>query len=314
MDQETGMNKSSRSGKRLNRPTTWGVFFLAGSLVVGFTACKSSAERQLEAGIQAMGRGQYREALDIFTEVVLLTPGSPEAARAIYDMGVIHYLKQRDLDAARSSFRKVLDEYPASDVAPEARRMLARVYEKEEGELHKAVQEYYRLLEHTDDQTKEKDILLDVANCYYRLDELEYASRLYRRIIEDYSYDEVSDHAYLRLAHIETLAGRGEEARSIIETLLERTDQPGSRRRAFLLAAEVVLQSSEYGRGRILLARADREFPGDPELLDLVSRLVRQEVDGRSLEEGDPEAQFLLKEMQRNISWGRGRRSRSVRR
>jgi tetratricopeptide (TPR) repeat protein len=229
-------------------------------------------------------------------------------------MGVIHYLKQRDLDAARSSFRRVLDEYPGSEIESEARRMLARVYEKEEGELHKAVQEYYRLLEQTDDRTKEKHILFDVANCYYRLDDLEHASEFYRRTIEGYPHDELSDQAYLRLALIEALAGRGDQAESIIEALLERSDRPESRRRAFLLAAEVVLRSSEYGRGRILLARADREFPSDPELLDLGSRLARQEVDGESLDEGDPESQFLLEEMQRNISWGRGRRTRSVRR
>jgi tetratricopeptide (TPR) repeat protein len=295
-------------------PTIGVVFFLASVLLVGSNGCKSAAEQQFEAGTRALGRGQYRQALDLFAEVVILAPGSSEAARAVYDMGVIHYLKQRDLDAARSSFRKVLDEYPESEVAPAARRMLARVYEKEEGELDKAVQEYYRLLDQTDDQTKQKDILLDVANCYYRVDEIDYASVLYRRIVEDYPYDELTDQAYLRLAHLEALADRGEEAESIIETLLERTDRPESRRRAFLLAVEVALQSSEYGRGRTLLARADREFPSDGELLDLGGRLVRQEVDGKSLDEADPESKFLLEEMQRNISWGRGRRSKGVRR
>ena len=117
-------------------------------------------------------------------------------------MGVIHYLKQRDLDAARSSFRKVLDEYPSSDVASEARRMLARVYEKEEGELHKAIQEYYRLLDETNDLEAEKDILLDVANCYYRLDELGQASQLYRQIIEDYSYPGLNTKENLRKVRI----------------------------------------------------------------------------------------------------------------
>jgi tetratricopeptide (TPR) repeat protein len=286
---------------------------LSAACLVTIVACKSSAERYLEAGTQAMGRGQYRVALDRFAEVVLMAPGSSEAARAVYGMGVIHYLKQRDLDAARSSFRKVLDEYSTSEVAPEARRMLARVYETEGGEPQKAIQEYYRLLEESNDPAYEKDILLDVADCYYRLDDLANASRLYRRITEDYSYDELSDPAYLRLAHIQALAGNRREAESIIESLLERTDYPDSRHRAFLLAAEVVLESGHYERGRSLLARADREFPGDRELLELGSRFGRQEVDGKSLDDGDLESQLVLEEMQKNISWGRGRRSKNVR-
>jgi TolA-binding protein len=277
-------------------------------------SCKSSEERELDTAYRALGRGQYRDALEIYAEIVLDAPGTPEAARAVYGLGIIHYLKQRDLDAARANFKKVLDEYPTSDVALDARRMLARVYEKEEGAYQKAIKEYSRLLELTHDTETEKSTLLDVANCYYQLDNLDLAATFYQRVIDDYPYDDVSDVAYLRLALIEAFAGRVEEAEQIVEDLLGWSDRPQSRFRAFLFAGEIALQSSDYQGGRTFLARADLEFPGDPQLLDLAGRMDRQEVDGRSLDEGDRDELFLLEEMQRNISWGRGRRAGGRRR
>jgi tetratricopeptide (TPR) repeat protein len=232
-------------------------------------------------------------------------------------MGVIQFLKIRDLGAARASFREVLSQYPESDVAPDARLMLARIYEEEQGELEKAVREYRYLLEQTDDPVEERAVWMSIADCYYRLDDVDRAKDAYQRVVEDYPYDEESDQAFFRMAQCEGLAGRWEAAGKILRRLLDHSDQPESRYRAFLLASQVSLQSSEsdsaYDVARGMLARADREFPDDAEISSLMVRLARQEQDGKSLDDGARDSEALLEELQKNISWGRGRRSRRAR-
>jgi tetratricopeptide (TPR) repeat protein len=155
---------------------------------------------------------------------------------------------------------------------------------------------------------------MSIADCYYQMDAMEQATNTYRRIVEDYPYDEESDQALLRLAHCEALAGRWDASGMVLGLLLEHSDRPESRHRALLLAAEILLQFGEYERAWDMLARADREFPNDTDISDLATRLARQKQDGKSLDDGAQDSRMLLEELRRNIRWGRGRRPRRARR
>lgn len=287
---------------------------LLGVVVLGAVGCKTLEETKLEAGRRALGRGSYRVAIDNYREVILQAPQSREAAQALYEQGVIYYLKLRDLDSAQANFKKVLTEHSERDVARDARRMLARIYQDDLRAPVKAIREYLHLLEQVEDPFEEKAVLLSIANRYYVLNELERASEFYRRVVEQYRYGEDSDLAFIRLAHIEGLLGREEEALAVLQSLLGKTDDPDSRHRTFLSAAELHMLSGRYEDARTWLVRADREFPDDASIHELAVRLRRQETDGRSLDDGTWESQMLLEELQRNISWGRGTRARRARR
>ena len=285
-------------------------------LVAGAVACKSPAEKQLDAGRRAFGRGLYQEAINHYGELVLQMPESPEAARALYEQGMIYYLKLRDLDTAFVNFRKVITEHTDSPIAKDARLMLARMYQEDRGEHEKAIREYERLLEEMENTEEQKAILLSLADSYYELDDLARAAEHYQRVIDlaDHADDPGADAAFLRRALIDALEGRREEALGMLEDLLEKTDEPEARHHAYVSAAEIRLLSNEYEQAEALLARANREFPEDGKLFELADRVKRQERDGRSLDDGTIESQALLEEMQRNISWGRGRRQRTARR
>ena len=284
--------------------------------VAGLLACKSPAEKQLDAGRRAFGRGLYQEAINHYGELVLQTPESPEVAQALYEQGIIYYLKLRDLDTAYVNFRKVITEHRRSPVAKDARLMLARMYQEDRGEHEKAIREYERVLEQTKEVADQKAILLSLAHSYYELDDMARAAEHYQRVMDlaDYPDDLGADAAFLRRALIEALDGRREEALGMLEGLLDKTDEPDARHHAYVSAAEIRLLSEEYDQAMTVLARADREFPEDEKLFALADRVKRQEQDGRSLDDGTIESQVLLEELQRNISWGRGRRPRAARR
>ncbi len=278
--------------------------------IVSHLACQSPAAQYLHSGHLALGRGQYREAITLFAEVVLQAPASPMAAEALYEMGLIHFLKLRDVNAARTTLRSLLNKYPESEVANDARLTLARLYEEDLQAPEKAIQEYEELLSRLDDPGEEKAISLSIADCHYRLDHLQRAADDYRRVIEDYPYDARSDLAFLRLAHIGTLSGRIEEVLEILGALLEVTDQPEHRRRAFIARAEALLALNRYGEAKACLKRAEYEFPGFPELSDLADRLRRREREGKSLDDGGRESQQALAELQSKIRWGWGATNR----
>lgn len=289
---------------------------VAVGFVAGVIACKSPAEKQLDAGRRAFGRGLYQEAINHYGELVLQMPESPEAARALYEQGMIYYLKLRDLDTAFVNFRKVITEHTDSPIAKDARLMLARMYQEDRGEHEKAIREYERLLEEMENTEEQKAILLSLADSYYELDDLARAAEHYQRVMDlaDHPDDPGADAAFLRRALIDALEGRREEALGMLEDLLEKTDEPEARHHAYVSAAEIRLISNEYEQAEAVLARANREFPEDGELFELADRVKRQEQEGRSLDDGTIESQALLEEMQRNISWGRGRRQRTARR
>ncbi len=203
--------------------------FLWTGLLVGLSAwvgCRLSDEQRLVAGRQAMGRGEYREAIRHYNEIVLGNPSSPEAPRALYEVGVIYFLELRDVEAAKRIFREVKSDYPQSPSAKDARRMLARIYGDEQGELRRAIRAYEQLLDEYAGRDK-KEIQLAIADYYYELDEMTTAVEGYGRVIDEHAYDELSDRAYIRLAHISAFLGREEESLAAVEALLSRIGPAG---------------------------------------------------------------------------------------
>ena len=288
-------------------PTSPGLVFLA-SLALTCSAslaslatlsCSSPQSDELDAAREALGAGRYHEAIEHYTEVTLQAPESPEAAQALYDVGLIHYLRRRDLDSARSTFRKILSSYPESDVARDARGLLARMYEQDLGEPEKAIREYELLLESETDPGERKTLLTRIANCRYEMDDMEGAAEAYRRVVEDSPLEEESVGAYLRLAHIQRLAGRADEALENLEAVLGFSEDQGSRRKAYYARAEVLAEEGRFADAKSCLTAASEEFAGDDEIAALVSRIDDQAEERRRAESGE--------EPDKQVRWGRGR-------
>ncbi len=282
-------------------PTSPGlVFFASLALTCSATlSCSSPQSDELAAAREALGGGRYHEAIEHYTEVTLQAPESPEAAQALYDVGLIHYLRHRDLDSARSTFRKILSSYPESDVARDARRLLARMYEQDLGEPDKAIREYELLVESETDPGERRTLLTRIANCRYEMDDMEGAAEAYRRVVEDSPPDEESMGAYLRLAHIQRLAGRADEALENLEVVLGVSEDQGSRRKAYYAMAEVLAEQGRFADAKSCLTAASEEFAGDDEIAALVSRIDNQVEERRRAERGE--------ESDKQVRWGRGR-------
>jgi TolA-binding protein len=265
------------------------IFLLAAASSGLLISCSSPAARELAAGRRALGQGRYHEAIERFNEVTIEAPGSAEAAQALYEMALIRYLRQRDVDSALTTFRKLLRSYPDHPLARDARRLLARMYQEDLGEPEKAIQEYEILLKDETDPEERKAFLLEIADCRYTADDLEAAAEAYHRVIEAFPRDPESASAYLRLAHIQRLTGRTEEAFTNLQAVLRTAKDRPSRRKAYEMRAEMLAEEGQYHEAQSCLAEAAREFPDDSEMTELLSRIREQET-ARALAEGEGES------------------------
>jgi len=268
---------------------------------LGFARCSSPERANVEKGQHALGQGRFQEAIAHYQEAILDAPRSSDAARALYEIGLIHYYRIRDLSAARATFRKLSTDYPDSRPAREARFMLARLYAEDLDAADKALEEYHALLESSESRSEEKAIRLAMAECQYQAGRLEHAAVAYRQIVDGYPYDESSGAAYLKLAHIERLLGRAPESVTIFDRLLELSPTADVRRAAFFGSAEALSQLGLGDRAKGYLERAVEEFPGDSEAKGRLS-----ELSSRSRSEELLQAEAGLPEnLERRVRWSR---------
>jgi TolA-binding protein len=264
--------------------------------------CGSETERLFDEAARAERGDDYEGAARRLREIVIGHPDDPFAARARLELAQIHLLRTRDVTAAHGALVEILDDYPASEVALEAHRLLARLYQNELQDPARAIPHYLAVLENGVGDDEAREILLSLGDCYYRLEQLVQASEFYRRAVA-LPYAAPADAAYFRLATLSRIALDGETALRWLEELLERTEDAGRRYAALVQQVEALMSLERYAEARRRLSLAERLSPGSPQNYELEARL--DSADGES--EGVEGIGDLL-QLQERIRWGRGQR------
>lgn len=261
----------------------------------------------LAAATDAMERDDHETAVSTLLELTIAFPDSDEAPAAHYELAGIYHLRMRNLGAAQASLLKIVSDHPESGVALEAHLGLARLYERELDEPEKAVPHYREVLTAAGlDEAQEREVVMSLGDCYYRLDRLADAAWCYRRAIE-LPYVSQSDGAYLRLARIEQLEGNGEAALVLLRDLASATVDRDRLREAVVGAVEVLMELRRFSEARDRLREAKSSFPAAVELDELQARLNEAQLFAQSM--GEDEG--ALVELQKKIRWGSGRPRRS---
>jgi tetratricopeptide (TPR) repeat protein len=282
------------------------MFLLA--LVLSPLACRSETERLFAEAARAERADDYEGAAHRLREIVIADPASPLAARAQFELAQIHLLRTRDVTAAHAELLKILEDHPDSPLALPTRRLLARLYERELADPQRALAHYRAVLENHLDVDVERETLLALGECHYRLEQLEEAAAAYGRAVA-LPYDASSDGAYSRLAALSRLSGDAEASLRWLQELVRRTTDNDRRYTALLEQVEVLLALQRLPEAQERLREAERLSPDAPENAALKARLDTAasgplSVDGRN---ETPE------KLQERIHWGSGRAPRRVR-
>lgn len=95
---------------------------------ISTTLLASGTQARLENGRQALSEGRFLAALQLLQSVYDEASARPEwRAQALLDLGRTHaaFLNpRRDLARARELFERFLEEFPGSELRPEAQRQL----------------------------------------------------------------------------------------------------------------------------------------------------------------------------------------------
>ena len=169
---------------------------------------------------------------------------------------------------------------------------------------------YRGLLGENLDSAVRRQTLLDIANCHYRVGELDASANAYRLAL-GLPYHPDTDGAYLRLANLEWLGGSPDESLRLLRELEERTENDDNKHQALFSEVEVLMSLGRFEAARERMLVAKEAFPESEDMVELEARLHATELRHQSLDGEDEEA--LLQELQKKIRWGGGRRRRPPR-
>lgn len=272
------------------------------------SGCQSETEQLFEEAARAEGADDYEGAARRLREIVIADPDSPFAARAQFELAQIHLLRTRDVTAAHAALLEILDDYPDSSVALPAHRLLARLYEREYQDPQRAVPHYLAVLENEIEVDVERETLLSLGECHYRLEQLEEARSAYGRAVA-LPYDASSDAAYFRLATLSGLAGDSDASLRWLQELSGRTTDPARSYTALLGQVDVLVGQERFAAAQERLREAERLSPDAPENDELQARIDTAQS-GPLFVDGQNET---VEKLQERIHWGSGRAPRKER-
>jgi tetratricopeptide (TPR) repeat protein len=283
--------------------STWTTLALLSALAG--TGCRNETERLFDEAERAERADDYEGAAHRLREIVISHPESPLASRALLELARIHLLRTRDVTAAQTALVEILDRYPESDVVPSAHRFLGRLFERELADPEKAIVHFRASLETETDTATERETLLSLGECYFRLEQREEAGEAYRRAIL-LPYDETTDAAYFRLSTLSRLANDREAELHWLDAVAARTEDPGRRYASLAGQVEALVELGRFEDARARLEQAETLSPGAPHNQELEAKLELAASDEAPMDEESAG----LTELQEKIPWGMGRARR----
>jgi tetratricopeptide (TPR) repeat protein len=197
------------------------------------------------------------------------------APDARFQLANIYYFKLRRYDQARDQYNAFLEKNPSHPNSQLARERLAEVL-GEMGRSYEAIAEYENLS--PQDSGERRRIRLRIADLYFAQRNYSQALTEYEKVIEQVSYDELSEQAYLREAsiyHIER--SQYQQALPVYQKLAAMSGDPKVRTRAMYGLAECHAGLYQFDEAIKTL----RAIKDDTEQTDITRRVTELEQQKR---------------------------------
>lgn len=256
-------------------------------LGVLFTGCGFASRSPLERARNAWRDQDYATAAQAYEEYLATEPVGEEAADARFTVADIYYHNLKQYEPARDHYTAYLAAYPTGVRAYEARERLAEV-DVELRNLPEAIAQYERLLVEHPNPPDWRKIRSTIADLYYRMEDFNQAELEYTKVVENASYDELTEQSLLRLASIaHKIRSRGEVALPMYERVASSTSDPAVRRAALKSLSEVYADMFRFDEAVATLERID-----DPAEAEYVERRTAELEKQRRLHTDAPEVDW----------------------
>ena len=282
------MKASRGEGHRVLVRLRAGLAVIGLILVGAFGAgCGVSSRSSIERARDAWRDQDYAAAAQAYEEYLATEPVGDEAADARFTIADVYYHNLKQYDLARDHYAAYLAAYPTGARAYEARKRLAEV-NVELKNLPEAIAQYERLLVEHPNPPEWRLIRSTIADLYYRIEDFNQADVEYTKIVENASYDELTEQALLRLASIaHKVRSRGDVALPMYERVATSSQDPAVRKASLKSLSEVYADMFRFDEAIATLKRID-----DPSEVEYVAKRTSELEKQRSQHTDAPEVDW----------------------
>jgi tetratricopeptide (TPR) repeat protein len=253
-----------------------------------FSSC-SHRGALLDRAQAAWDKGDYAGAAARYEEFLKDNPRHEQAEAVRFQTGNVYYINLRQYDRAIQHYIHLLEDFPRSSHAAQARQRLAESYVAL-GKLREAVIEYENLLSALPNYPERRRVRLNIADLYYEQNDLGQALAEYSKVTTNAAYDELTERAYLRIGGINFLRDEFEEAIAAYRQVAEHTRDPQIRRQARFSLADCFARTFQYDEAVKTLEETEKD-PQAPDYIPKRIAQIREQQRARNLSQ--PEAPGL---------------------
>lgn len=196
------------------------------------------ADAQLRLGDSYFAQRRYDDALDAYESV-----NDTGRDYALFQMGETYALQDRFEDAI-AAFDAIIDEYPDSRWHPEALYRQGGVYFQVE-DYEAARSSYEQLLSDYPDHPRVARTQYGIGDAYFNMGDLDAAIEAYRTVLIDYPESDVFADAASSIQYTFVVQDDEEGARTIINDIADRIDDPERSDALRFRVAEATYQSGD---------------------------------------------------------------------
>ncbi len=191
-------------------------------LAVGFFSRRSREQALYEQAMAALDENLSGAAVEYLTTFLVKYPESALYPDVLRQRATIFHLYQSRYLEAISDLRELLNKYPTSRHAFQARRMIAEILETKVRDCRRAIVEYQRLID--DYETVVDDDLFQyrIASCFYELLNFEQSKLEFYKLINNYPASKNVDDSYYQIANILQTQSALEDAQKAYQLYLAR--------------------------------------------------------------------------------------------
>jgi TolA-binding protein len=191
-------------------------------LAVGLSSRRPQEQALYDRAMEALDESLSGAAVEYLTTFLVKYPESELYPDALRQRATIFYLYQSRYLEAISDLRELLNKFPTSKHALEARRTIAEILETKVRDCRRAIVEYQRLIDDYETVIDDDMFQYRIASCFYEILNFEQAKLEFYKLINNYPASEHVDDSYYQIANILQTQGALEDAQKAFQLYLAR--------------------------------------------------------------------------------------------
>ena len=232
-------------------------------------------EERFQEGLAHRQRGDYRQAVNVLSQLFAEHPEFARAPAALYQVAEIQDLYLARYDDALLAYLLLERDYPNADEVAPAQQQVAILYKYRLNDCSQAIVAYQKILDRTDGESAQ--LQYEIADCYFRLNNFEQARIEFEGLLKNHPESELAAEVQFRIAVTYALEGKLADAADGYRQVMERwAESPYTLEASFGLAAVYEEQEKLLEALKLLEGLAGR-YP-NPEILERKTTQVRKRI------------------------------------